>query len=91
MTLRIADRAFASLTLAALTGYRRGAVSAATNGSNARFWWLTLFTLRDDHAASILYLRKNALRLRPPTGVFLWGATPVSLGKTKEMGWQRVF
>ena len=22
--------------------------------------------------------------------VFLWGATPVSLGKTKEMGWQRV-
>ena len=64
------------------------AVSAATNGSNARFWWQLSFTLRDDHAASILNFGKSVLCLRPPAGVFLWGATPVSLGKTKEMGWQ---
>ena len=62
------------------------AVSAATNGSNARFWWQLSFTLRDDHAASILNFGKSVLCLRPPAGVFLWGATPVSLGKTKEMG-----
>ena len=66
------------------------AVSAATEGSNARFWRHPSFTTRDDHAAYILNFGKSALRLRPPAGVFLWGATPVSLGKTKEMGWQKV-
>ena len=34
--------------------------------------------------------REAALCLHTQCGVFLWGATPVSLGKTKEMGWQRV-
>ena len=31
---------------------------------------------------------RSASASRRSLGVFLWGATPVSLGKTKEMGWQ---
>ena len=61
-------------------------VSAATNGSNARFWWLTSFTIRDDHVVISLAPHCGALCLQSQIGAFLWGVTPVSLGKTKEMG-----
>ncbi len=73
-------------SLAALTGYRRGAVSAATEGSNARFWWLTLFTLRDDHVATTS--RRSAARyasgLRP--ALFFGVSLPFLCAQNKEMG-----
>ena len=58
-------------------------VSEATHGRRCR----KLIHRRDDH---LRHAETRKKQFAPPTrtkSVFLWGATPVSLGKTKEMGW----
>ena len=61
-------------------------VSAATNGSNARFWWLTSFTSRDDHLAATSRFEKarSASGLRP---AFFFGAPlPFLWARPKKWG-----
>ena len=50
------------------------AVSAATEGSNARFWWLTSFTLRDDHVESTS--RRTAARYASSRRLALFFGAP---------------
>ena len=49
-------------------------VSAATEGSNARFWWLTSFTLRDDHVESTS--RRTAARYASSRRLALFFGAP---------------
>ena len=71
-------------------GWIMQAVSAATNGSNARFWWLTSFTIRDDHAAftSRLCEARCASGFRP---AFFFGAPhPFLWARPKKWGGKKV-
>ena len=74
--------------LAALTGRILRAVSAATAGSNARFWWHPSFTTRDDHVAELLLRRKAA---RYASRRSLVGALhPFLWARPKKWGGKRV-
>ena len=47
----------------------------------------------ESEAFRLRHAKTRKRQFQPTTrtkSVFLWGATPVSLGKTKEMGWQKV-
>ena len=90
MTLRIADRA--RLRFARGTdGQIMRAGSAATEGSNARFWWLTSFTLRDDHVESTS--RRTAARSASTRSVaFFFGAPhPFLWARPKKWGGKRFY
>ena len=60
---------------------------AATNGSNARFWWLTSFTSRDDHVAELLSRRKAARYASRRSLAFFFGASlPFLWARPKKWG-----
>ena len=62
-------------------------VSAATEGSNARFWWLTSFTSRDDHFAELLLRRKAARYASRRSLAFFFGASlPFLWARPKKWG-----
>ena len=62
-------------------------VSAATAGSNARFWWLTSFTSRDDHVAELLSRRKAARYASRRSLAFFFGASlPFLWARPKKWG-----
>ena len=67
-------------------GQKSRAVSAATNGSNARFWWLTSFTLRDDHVESTS--RRTAARYASTRSVapFFGAPLPFLWARPKKWG-----
>ena len=65
-------------------------VSAATAGSNARFWRLTSFTSRDECLESILDFGKNVLCLRhAPKAPFFGAPHPFLWARPKKWGGKR--
>ena len=55
--------------------------------SNARPAMSKAIRHRDDHSRHAETRKRQFAPTTSTKSVFLWGATPVSLGKTKEMGW----